>query len=1311
MQNKEKIAIGFDLGTTSVGWSIISYPENDKRKCKLINRGVRLFDQLQSENQERRLARSSRRRISRKNYRQYTLMKFLIKNNICKDEHEYANFICNQPNNKMPFEVKIDALNTKVSNHELTYILNSYIKRRGSFIEESYGEKYEKLLNKRDELMLELSQYSQEEKSDKNLLKEYKKKQKNLEKCWKDLEAEKNRIVFDYNSNILPCYNQLNWWNKYNKVNFNRNLNFKNNDYKKELKEILLKQNLEQLYEQLVQIFWTKREYWEGPGSEISYSKWGRFDENGIKKYEKLWEKNIGSCSWFINEKRTFKNSPKYILFNIINKLSVLNFEHKTQRYCLSKKLIKDFLFNYFNQKNINKKMNMNKLFSYFSEKNLLEKIFSDVHFEEIRDKKEWFNALIIKGIKKDDDKENLKLSLFDVQNLKIMINYFCLKNNIDHYELNNQNINKLNELYIELVNSKDEEDFGKMTKFINDDQLLQILKNFWEKETKQMQPGKLSEKAISYYLNYFFESKFDNEKMPEQQTFYIENIVNTNLIENNEFKGKKYFPNNYFKDEIIPPNVKRIFQQAINVYNAILKRYVYNNKNSYDLEYVTIELARELNDSNKKDRIKENQKNNEKFIENFKDIFPNEYRILNNSIKNINKKFIKKLKLWCEQNGKDVYKLNSSKTDFEKIDIKDLDSYEIEHIFPEKKTKDSRISNLVITHQMINNEKGNRTPFEFLDDFDKFKELWTKNYLEIKPRLLVFSQSDKKEKLNRLTFEGKADQISSHFLTNALNDTRHVTSLFMNKIKEFNSTSNNILNKVKVVAVNGLITNSLKFLSFYEELKKSNLLYKDRLTNEHHSIDATICAIIGKEKWVLDQENSKFKNNNVDKNGEYSNIHSNFLHKHYSNILNSLNNIKCKFSRMKIKKQNNQKLFDIKQKSVQLINEKEFNGWFKISKKKIFDYEKIEEFENDLDLLLADNKLKNSITQIIDNHIKPLHKKHKILFMNYCLNSETKKIMKKIFEIDDEKWNDNEWEQFYLNVGVPILKQEDNNFKVITYVKELKKRDKKETNINSLFIINKNIFSDSRNNQNLNSVINKFNKNNRTNKNFELTNSKKCSYYENLIWKTILLHKNGSFKYITAKNMLWNYKRNKLNINISSIIDFLDEKNNLLCKNHQNLILSELNEFICDECESKIISNSDKNVCALTKGTIVYLDNENVGKEKLIDELKQRKIKWENVYFITGGSQSEENIEFHPISRIELTKKYINSKNQLINYKEKSSDIHEKNRIENKIQNLAIEKHRNRLSLDSFIKKTVCILDIDVLGNYKINKSIFFDK
>lgn len=1287
----KKIAIGFDLGTTSVGWSIIKYNENNPRKCELVDRGVRLFDQLQSENQERRMARSQRRRILRKNYRQYKLMKFLIDQKICEHEGEFKNFICKQPNDMMPFEIKIKALEQGISNHELTYLLNSYVKKRGTFIEENYSEKYQNLLNERRIIEIEILSLKEEVKTKNE--KELNDLNKKLSKIDKDLKEEKLNVVNDYDSQILPCQNQQNWWNKYGKVNLNKNLNFKVEDYQKELEIILKKQNLLHYKDDLKKIIWNKREYWEGPGSENSFSIWGRYDENGTKKYEKLWEKNIGVCSWFSKEKRTFKNSPKYILFNLINKLSILNFEYKTKRYYLSKKQIREFILYFIKPENIKKEVKVGNIFKWLIKENKIFDVFNDVDEKLLNDKnkEKWLNDLMVFGFNNKKEKQPKEMLIIDIKNFLIIFKYFTKTN--QWQSINQENIEILNKIYIKIATNSNYDDLKEimLSDFnIND----QIDKSFWEKESKEMQPGSLSEKAINMYIDFFFKKINDDKKMQDQQTFYIENIIKTNLISCNDFEGKKYFPNNHFKDEIMPPNVKRIFQQATNVFNSILKKYVYKNK--FELDFITIELAREINSADEKKKFSKLNDENEKFLDNFKEKYPNEFAKIESA--KITNKFLKKLKLWCEQDGKDVYQLNTQNDGLQKINIEELDLCQIDHIFPNSKTHDSRFENLVLTKIENNQEKENKTPYEYLpkDKFDYFNKLWKKLYENNILRLEISRKRQKKSKLDKLCFLGSSNEISSHFFTNALNDTRYATSEFLNQLKIFASCSyNGLLKKTRIQSINGIITNSFKYNSFNEKLKESNLLIKDRQKNEHHSIDALICTVIGKEKWAHDFENQKYKTSEFNlRTGEKINntINNKFIKKYYENLFekNILKKINCKYSRMKIEKCNNQKLFNIEKKSIQEQFIKDGKkAWYKIEKEILLNMN-LNDYSKKVNEILLDKSMKDYIEKYIINKFST--------FQEYCKDNEIKQRCKDILKLDVNPENEKFWNDFFKIKGVPIFKFDTfnnkiKNIKIINFIKHIRIRNKKpieDKNLSKLFILDKDIKSKKVNNVKL---------------------SKK-TIYDNKYWKNIIvfLNKNNYvILYITANYFTWDNDKNKMAIDILKIKRWSKENgvdcSSFTCDEHKN-IENNTHKIICSICEKMLLKNND-NKLVISRGMCFYLPK--ISKNISKDDVNVKKIDWDAVYYVSGGSEQKENIEIKKITGIDYSDAF---KNKLNEQKLKIDDENNEQKTKAIFQYKKLlnnpEFKREILSIKSFLEKCTCILDIDTLGDYQINYSIF---
>ncbi|MBQ6223976.1 MAG: hypothetical protein IJJ58_02275, partial [Campylobacter sp.] len=97
-------------------------------------------------------------------------------------------------------------------------------------------------------------------------------------------------------------------------------------------------------------------------------------------------------------------------------------------------------------------------------------------------------------------------------------------------------------------------------------------------------------------------------------------------------------------------------------------------------------------------------------------------------SIKNSDEyqKLLLKARLLREQNGQDVYELGENN----KLDIRNLDAYDVDHIVPVSRGGSDAMVNKVLTKREINQtQKSNKTPYEMYYK-EGSKETWAK-YLE----------------------------------------------------------------------------------------------------------------------------------------------------------------------------------------------------------------------------------------------------------------------------------------------------------------------------------------------------------------------------------------------------------------------------------------------------------------------------------------------------------------------------------------------------------------------------------------------------
>lgn len=131
--NAKKYAIGLDIGITSVGYAILALDYNEN-PWGIISMGSRIFDVAENPKDgaslalPRRTARSARRRLRRHRHRLARIKELLINNNILSREELAALYdgILSDI-----YELRVKALDTRVTNLELARILLHLAQRRG----------------------------------------------------------------------------------------------------------------------------------------------------------------------------------------------------------------------------------------------------------------------------------------------------------------------------------------------------------------------------------------------------------------------------------------------------------------------------------------------------------------------------------------------------------------------------------------------------------------------------------------------------------------------------------------------------------------------------------------------------------------------------------------------------------------------------------------------------------------------------------------------------------------------------------------------------------------------------------------------------------------------------------------------------------------------------------------------------------------------------------------------------------------------------------------------------------------------------
>ncbi len=995
MDNSKKYNIGLDIGIGSVGWAVLD------EDFKVLDKGVRLFDSGSTKNnQERRKCRAARRLKSRRRVRLDSFIKLAVQeqmiDNLGNFEDNKQNFI-DQIKNLDTLSIRNEAINNEVSKIELLTALYKILKHRG------------------------FTYLSEED------FKNMERKEKAIP-CIEQLKFLKQNYYYrgwEEDPSKTDTQNK-----KIKKENFN-NRNFSLHNYIDEVELIFIANNklfngeFEKKYWELLK---KTRAFWEGPGSIKSPTKYGLFQLNEktgkveqkfinklntktgeVEKHiiTKLYETTIGKCSIYPDQLRSPKHSFSAELFNLLNDLNNIYFSVSDNKFSKSEKI---------------------KLSSE-DKQNLLKMIFKI-------------------NVSKND---NITISNI-TENM--LIKYFTKKidkTDLPHYKLRGFRINTENKFQITQLEGYKEivkalymikaikKDFNPLldlnTEFLDD--MAYVLNNF---DSPDLRIAKLELTYSNKYKN-FFKSKSDIESFITKIKWSgksgthslsiaaLREFKNDLLTGEDNFqqlksrKGKeidepryefiknkdiKYIPlnkdNNFlnYYTDFMPYSVIVSFRETIKVINALWKQWGVNNINN-----IVVELAREKNDKEQKENIRKFQASNKKKNDKIEEL-------LNSIPGHHSGKLRRKLYLYLEQEGKDIYDGKSINIDAIKH------NYEIDHIIPQSISFDNSNNNVVLTSKWNNQSKSNKTPFMWIKDggnssfktWDAFKDNVDKIYDVLKKNYKRDSKKKAKQlkalniKINNLKFE---EDINKHdtqleFINRNLVDTRWTTKKIMNLLQDFIKTKEY---PTKVKNLNGKMTRFMRNkLQFYksDDLKKNRDLFK------HHAIDAAVIVFAAlQNKTINSLMNEVAVFNDILFNKEtgevvtLDNDNKNFINMKYR--INFCNSIKSdstptKFSRKAKIKRNIPLTIQTVYSSI-MINGKRF----KVSKLNIYNTksEEIEKLKNyfgsnpknkDWLLMLQPThqnlKVYNQLNKIYKSsleEIEELGKKNKIKnpFLFYC--------------------------------------------------------------------------------------------------------------------------------------------------------------------------------------------------------------------------------------------------------------------------------------------------------------------------------------
>ena len=681
-----KYVLGLDIGITSVGYGVI-----DIESGNFIDYGVRLFKEgTAAENQKRRESRSHRRLLRRKSTRLEDMKKVLRQSGILNDSYTPQQNV---------YEIRCRGLSECLSNDELAAAILHLTKHRGS--------------------TLETVEESAEAQADAESLK-----------------ATLNENTKELSCGKYICEIQLERLKDSGKVHGHKN-NFRTDDYVKELNQILSNQNIsEDVKNTIVEIISRRRAYYEGPGSEISPTPYGRFIEvDGHVEIVDLIEKMRGKCSLFKEEFRAPKLSVTAELFNFLNDLNNLSIDHEKLSCCQKEGILSI----------VSKKMGI-------TPKQIAK--YLGVSEDEIS------------GFRIDTKDKNIVTEFKGYKKLKKILEKYDYQISLKDYEM----LDHISEILTKKKGIEERREALKKVEYDFSEGCIEELANT---------TGFTTYHSFSFKAMRLLNEELYKTDMNQMQLIHMMKLKDDSC---STFKGKQ---NVEMDDEaILSPVACRAQRETFKVINALRKQYG-------EFDSIVIEMTRDKNSDDCKKRIRDKQKalgNLNKEVD----------KLLKDSGRDpekVNAKVKSKIRLYLQQDGKSVYTLQS--LDLARV-IQDESYTEIDHIIPISISLDDSQNNKVLALHSENQVKGNLTPIQAFD-LGKFNGMGCSK-TEYVANVMSNKKWSRAKRANLLNVEDITKySVMKEFINRNLVDTSYACRIVLNTLSEYFKV-NNIDTKVHTV-------------------------------------------------------------------------------------------------------------------------------------------------------------------------------------------------------------------------------------------------------------------------------------------------------------------------------------------------------------------------------------------------------------------------------------------------------------------------------------------------------------------------------
>jgi CRISPR-associated endonuclease Csn1 len=765
--NLGALTFGLDIGIASVGWAVLG--EN-----RIIDLGVRCFDKAEtakegeSLNLARRTARLLRRRLRRRAWRLTKLARMLKREGLISDANLFKQSLEKGTPAARPWQLRVDALDRKLDPEEWARVIYHLCKHRGFH-----------WISKAEEKAAENDNEGGRVK-------------KGLAGTKKLMDAKKYRSAAEMVLKEFP--------------DAQRN---KHGDYSKALSRVLLADELKILFEQ-------QRKFGNlHAGTELEATLLG----NGDKKSGLFWKqepalsgeallKMLGKCTFEKSEYRAPKASftaERHVWLTRLNNLRIvvdgktrpltdeerrialpLPYETSELKYGkLRKALVKAGLSDEFRFAGL----------SYPSDKQKTEEKAKDPEDEKLVKLPSWQELRkTLKDAGLEDDW--LKISTDALEGKPQLLDEIVRMLTV--YKEDEEVERELGKL--DLPNK---EKMMKALSFIRFDKFsnlsLKALYNILPHMEAGLRYDEACEKAGYHHSQLHKVGAGEHKYLPP---FYS----------GRDKDGRMKFD----EDMDIPRNpvVLRALNQARKVVNALIREYGSPHE-------VHIEMARDLSRPfDERREVKKAQDEYRDRNEKDKTAFASEFNIVGT----VKGKEFEKYQLYREQQGKCAYSI-------EPIDIHRLFEagyVEIDHALPYSRSYDDSKNNRVLVLARENRNKGNMTPYEYLDGIHN-GERWR--------QFVGFVEGNKAYRLakrSRLLRKDFGEKESREFRERNLNDTRYICRFFKNYVEQY-------LQLHEVSAAKRCVVLSGQMTSFLRA--RWGLVKVRGDSDRHHALDAAVVA------------------------------------------------------------------------------------------------------------------------------------------------------------------------------------------------------------------------------------------------------------------------------------------------------------------------------------------------------------------------------------------------------------------------------------------------------------------------------------